>query len=93
MHIAAMNPDAVNTEDLNPEVVAKERGILAEAARTEGKPESIIEKMIDGRMQKFYAERVLNEQPFVKDDSQTVGKYAVAGGIKVKKFEYWQLGN
>ncbi len=92
MHIAAMNPDAVNTEDLDPEVVAKERGILAEAARQEGKPENIIEKMIEGRMQKFYAERVLNEQPFVKDDKQTVGNYAQAGGIKVKKFEYWLLG-
>ena len=92
MHIAAMNPDAVNTEDLDPEVVAKERDILAEAARKEGKPENIIDKMIDGRMQKFYAERVLNEQPFVKDDKQTVGKYAAAGGVKVKKFEYWELG-
>ena len=42
---------------------------------------------------KFYAERVLNEQPFVKDDKQTVGKYAEAGGVKVKNFEYWQLGS
>ncbi len=92
MHIAAMNPDAVNTEDLDPEVVAKERGILTEAARKEGKPENIIEKMIDGRLRKFYAERVLNEQPFIRDDKQTVGKYAQAGGIKVKKFEYWLLG-
>ncbi|MCG8584215.1 MAG: translation elongation factor Ts [Pirellulales bacterium] len=92
MHIAAMNPDAVNVEDLPDELVAKEREILTEAARKEGKPDNVIEKMIDGRMRKFYAERVLNEQPFVKDDKQTVGKYASAGGIKVKRFEYWQLG-
>ena len=92
MHIAAMNPAAVSIEDLDPEVVAKERDILSEAARKEGKPENIIEKMIEGRMRNFYAERVLNEQPFVKDDKQTVGKYAAAGGIKVKSFHYWQLG-
>jgi elongation factor Ts len=92
MHIAAMNPDVVNIADLDANVVAKEREILAEAARKEGKPENIIDKMIEGRMRNFYAERVLNEQPFVKDDKQTVGKYAAAGGIKIKKFTYWQLG-
>jgi elongation factor Ts len=92
MHIVAMNPAAVNIEDLDSDVVAKEREILTEAARKEGKPENIIEKMIEGRMRNFYAERVLNQQPFVKDDKQTVGKYAEANGIKVKSFNYWQLG-
>jgi elongation factor Ts len=92
MHIAAMNPDAVNVADLAEDVVAKERDILTEAARKEGKPDNVIEKMIEGRMRKFYAERVLNEQPFVKDDKQTVGKFAKAGGIEVKRFDYWQLG-
>lgn len=55
MHIAAMNPSAISTEDLDPAVVAKEREILMDAARQEGKPENIIEKMVAGRMQQFYA--------------------------------------
>jgi elongation factor Ts len=92
MHIAAMNPNAVNKDDLDPALVAKEREILAEAARKEGKPEEIIEKMIDGRMRQFYAQQVLEEQPFVKDDKQTVGKYAKAADMKLLKFVHWELG-
>lgn len=92
MHIAAMNPNAVHKDDLDPALVAKEREILAEAARREGKPEEIIEKMIDGRMRQFYAQQVLEEQPFVKDDKQTVGKYAKAADMKLLKFVHWELG-
>lgn len=92
LHIAAQNPKATTIEDLDPELVAKERSILTEQAKQEGKPENIISKMIDGRMRNFYAENVLSEQPFVKDDKQTVGKIAAAGGMKLKRFTRWQLG-
>lgn len=91
MHIAAMRPDVVAVEDLDPAVVEKEREILASAARSEGKPENIIGKMVEGRLRNFYAERVLNEQPFVKDNDKTVGKVAKEAGGKVIRFIHWQL--
>jgi elongation factor Ts len=92
MHVAAMRPKSTTTAELDPALVKKEREILSEQARKEGKPENIIEKMIEGRMRNFYAEHVLSEQPFVKDDKQTVGKIAEAGGMKLKRFIRWQLG-
>ncbi len=92
MHVAAMRPLAVAIEELDQDLVAKEREILAEAARQEGKPESIIEKMVEGRMRNFYAERCLNEQPFVKDDKQTVGQAANAAGLKIVRFVHWEVG-
>jgi len=92
MHVAAMRPKALRIEDLDPADVAKEREILSEASRKEGKPENIIEKMVDGRMRNFYAEICLAEQPFVKDDKQTVGKVAEAAGMKMIRFIHWELG-
>jgi len=92
MHIAAMRPKATTTAELDPDLIAKERAILTEQARKEGKPENIIAKMIEGRMRNFYAEHVLTEQPFVKDDKQTVGKIAAAGGMILVRFLRWQLG-
>jgi elongation factor Ts len=92
MHVAAMRPKATLTAELDPSLVEKERAILTEQARNEGKPENIIGKMIEGRMRNFYAEHVLAEQPFVKDDKQTVAKVAAAGGMKLVKFVRWQLG-
>jgi len=92
MHVAAMRPKATTTAELDPELVKKERAILTEQAKKEGKPDNIIEKMIEGRMRNFYAEHVLSEQPFIKDDKQTVGKVAGAGGMKLKRFVRWQLG-
>jgi elongation factor Ts len=92
MHVAAMRPKATTNAELDKALVEKERAILTEQARKEGKPENIIEKMIEGRMRNFYAEHVLAEQPFVKDDKQTVGKVAAAGGMKLVKFVRWQLG-
>lgn len=92
MHIAAMKPKAATTAELDPALVKKEREILTEQARNEGKPDNIIEKMIEGRMRNFYAEHVLAEQPFVRDDKQSVGKVAAAGGMKLVRFVRWQLG-
>ncbi|MCI0360633.1 MAG: translation elongation factor Ts [Planctomycetaceae bacterium] len=92
MHIAAMRPLAVNKEEVDPKVVDKERAILREQALAEGKPANIVDKMVEGRLKNFYAERVLLEQPFVKENSISVGKYAESKGMKVKKFVHWELG-
>ena len=92
MHVAAMRPAVVAKEDLDPAAVAKEREILGEAARKEGKPENIIAKMVEGRLKNYYAEQVLLEQPFVKDDKQTVGQFAKQHGMQVKRFVRWEIG-
>lgn len=92
MHIVAMKPEALRTEELNPEAVAKERELLKAAALQEGKPEAIIDKMVDGRLRNFFAEKVLLEQPFVKDDKQTVGQYAKSNNMQIKKFVFYILG-
>jgi elongation factor Ts len=91
MHVAAMRPAVLYKEELDPALVAKEREILAAAARAEGKPEKIIEKMVEGRLRNFYAECCLAEQPFVKDDKKTVGEVAKEGGMKLVRFVRWEL--
>jgi len=92
MHVVALAPQAIRKEDLDPSVVDKEREILSEAARKEGKPENIIAKMIEGRLRNFFSQCVLLEQPFVKDDKQTVGQLAKSAGLDVKSVENWKLG-
>ncbi|HRX79801.1 MAG TPA: translation elongation factor Ts [Pirellulaceae bacterium] len=92
MHIAAMRPAALNVEDLDAAEVEKERGILREAALQEGKPENIVDKMVEGRIRSYYAERVLLEQPFVKEPKQTVGQYAKENGMEISQFIHWVLG-
>ncbi len=93
MHIAAMKPAALSGEQLDPEVIAKEREFLTAAAKSEGKPDNIIEKMVEGRLRQFIAERALLEQPFVKDDKQTVGQYAKSEGMTVKNYWHWILSS
>ena len=92
MHIVAMAPKAVSKEELDPAAVEKEREILTEAALAEGKPANIVDKMIEGRLRNFFSQCVLLEQPFVKDDKQTVGKLAQSSGIEVKTMENWSHG-
>jgi elongation factor Ts len=92
IQIASMNPEVLSKEDLDQALVAKEREILSEAARKEGKPEAIIGKMVEGRLRNFFAEKVLLEQPFVKDDKRTVGKFAQDNGMKVLRYIHWVLG-
>lgn len=92
MHIAAMKPAALNVADLDAAEVEKERGILREAALQEGKPENIVDKMVEGRLRSYYAERVLLEQPFVKEPKQSVGQFAKENGMEVKQFIHWVLG-
>jgi elongation factor Ts len=98
MHIAASNPLAVDREDLDAEVIAKEREIYLEQAKNEGKPENIAEKIVDGRLEKYYQEVCLLEQPFVKDPDQTVkdlviGLTAKIGEkISIRRFACFRLG-
>ncbi|MCE9529061.1 MAG: translation elongation factor Ts [Planctomycetales bacterium] len=92
MHVAAMHPLAVVKEEIDPALVASEREILRAAALAEGKPANIVDKMVEGRLKNFYAEKVLSEQPFVKENTQTVGAYAGGHKMKVKQFVHWVLG-
>lgn len=92
MHVAAMKPAAAVKDEVDPAIVEAERNVQIERARSEGKPENIIEKMIEGRMRNFYSEIVLEEQAFVKDDKQSVGDVAKAAGMKIKGFKLWKVG-
>jgi len=93
MHIAAIRPQAVSRDQLDPALVEKEREILSEAARQEGKPEKIIAKMVEGRLRNFFAEHCLLDQPFVKaeDGKTTVGKVAKQAGMNILQFVHWEL--
>ena len=98
MHVAAAGPLAVRAEEVDPAVVARERGIFAEQARESGKPESIVEKMVEGRVRKFFEEVVLLSQAFVVDTEKTVdaalkAAEADAGApIRVTEFVCFRLG-
>jgi elongation factor Ts len=93
MHIAAMKPAALDSASLDQEMVEKEREILRSAALAEGKPEKIVDKMVEGRMRNFFAERCLMAQPFVKDDKQTVADYAKQHGMTIKNYWHWVIGD
>lgn len=74
LHIAAMNPQYLRREDVPTELLMKERSIIVEQLRNEKKPAEMIDKIAEGKLEKFYSELVLLEQPFVKDDKKTVGQ-------------------
>ncbi len=92
MHIAATAPKFLSIADVDAETAAHERGIYAEQAKASGKPEAIIEKMVEGRMQKFYQEAVLLEQPFVMDPDKKVKDVLAAAGVTVTSFARFALG-
>jgi len=98
LHIASADPVAVSVEDVPKAVLDREREIYRAQAAESGKPEKVWDKMVEGRVKKFYEERVLLEQPFVKDDKQTVGQLvkAVSGkvgeNVMVRRFVRFQLG-
>jgi elongation factor Ts len=81
MHVASANPQSVSQDDLDSELVERERTILAEQARASGKPEEIIDKMVEGRLRKFFEEVVLLDQTFVIDGENKVGQ-AIAEAAK-----------
>lgn len=98
MHIAAANPLGIQREDVPQDVVDRERAIFVEQAKESGKPANIVEKMVDGKMRKFYEENVLMEQAFVKDPDKTIADYlneliAKTGErIVIRRFVRYQLG-
>ncbi|MBC8493543.1 MAG: elongation factor Ts [Candidatus Thioglobus sp.] len=92
MHVAAARPECVTEDELNPELLEREKAIFVEQARESGKPDNIIEKMIGGRMKKFVNEVTLYGQAFVKDPDTTVGALAKANNAEVKSFVRFEVG-
>ena len=98
MQIAAMHPRWVSPEDVPQDAMEREREILTEQAKTEGKPEAVIEKMVEGRLRKYYEENCLLKQPYIRNDSVTIedllnelmGK--TGERIVVRRFARYQVG-
>jgi len=97
MHIAAAKPRFATREEVTEEVLGKEREIFAHQAKESGKPENIIDKIVTGKMEKFYAENCVLEQPFVKDTNVTIGelikqKIALLGeNINLSQFARFEI--
>ena len=98
LHIASADPIGINPEDIPAETIERERRIAEEQVAAEGKPEAIRTKIVEGKVRKFIAERTLLEQPFVKDESKTVGQLVkeVSGklgeAVVVKRFARFRIG-
>lgn len=98
MHIAAANPLGVQREDIPAEAIERERAIFLAQARESGKPENILEKMVEGKMRKYYEEVVLLEQKYVKDPDKTIQDYLnelvakIGEKILIRRFTRFQLG-
>ena len=98
LHVAASSPLYVSREEVPAGVIQKEREIYAEAAKAEGKTGGIVEKIVDGRLEKFYQETCLLEQPFVKDQDLSIQQLinqriaTIGENIKVKRFTRYVLG-
>ena len=92
MHIAATNPAALNEAELDGAVVEKERQVQIDIARESGKPEQVIEKMIEGRMKKYMAEITLVNQSFVINPDLTVGKAADEAGAEITGYVRMEVG-
>lgn len=98
MHIAAMNPLCIRPDDLDPAYIEKEKEIIREQLKMEGKPAAIVEKIIDGKMQKVYSEKCLLSQPFVKNDQVTIKELLeeliakLGENIKIERFARFEVG-
>jgi elongation factor Ts len=98
MHIAASAPMCVEREELDATAIAKEREIFRTQAINEGKPEKIVDKIADGKMEKYFSEVVLMEQPFVKDNDKSVAEHlketigSLGENIQIKRFARFRLG-
>jgi len=99
MHVAATDPRFLRKEEVTPEVLAKEKEIYRAQALASGKPEKVVEKIIEGKMEKFYEEVCLLEQHFIKDPSQTVGQVVASAigklgeNITVRRFMRFKVGD
>ena len=98
LHIAAMSPSYLTRDEVPQEDLEREAEVLRNQALAEGKPEQIVEKIVSGRMNKFYEEMVLMDQPFVKDDKMTIGELVTDSirttgeNIKIRRFARFELG-
>ena len=92
MHVAATRPAALDVDSVDPQALERERAVLVEQAKASGKPDAIIEKMVDGRIRKFYEEVVLLEQIWVHDGESRVRKIVEKAGAKLTGFDPFQLG-
>jgi len=92
MHIAANKPEFMTISDVDPKAVEREKKVFIESGATAGKPENIVEKMVEGRIKKWYAESVLEEQPFVMDPSKTVKEVVTEHGGKLAGYAFYVLG-
>ena len=92
MHVAAVNPASLSADDLDPAIVEKERQVQIDIARESGKPEAVIEKMIEGRMQKFLSEVTLVNQAFVINPDLTVAAAAKEAGVELTGFVRLEVG-
>ncbi|MGC9365286.1 MAG: translation elongation factor Ts [Fidelibacterota bacterium] len=98
MHIAATNPAAIRREEIDPQIVEKEREIYLEQARGQNKPENILERIVDGKLDKFFQESCLLEQAYVKDPQKTIKEYLtetiarMGENISISRFVRYQLG-
>ena len=92
MHVAAARPEALDTSAVDPSALERERAVLAEQARASGKPEAIIEKMVEGRIRKYYEEVVLLEQVWVHDGESRVKAVVQKAGLNLSGFARFHLG-
>jgi elongation factor Ts len=92
MHVAAMKPVSLSSNDVPADLIAKERSIAEQKAAESGKPAEIVAKMVDGSIQKYLKEVSLLNQPFVKNDKQTIEQYLKAGNASVQKFALFVVG-
>ncbi len=92
MHIAAIQPAAISRADIPADTVAKEQEIIREQVAASGKPAAMIDKITSGKLDRWFSERVLEEQPFVKDDKKSVGEVCKQAGIKVTRFVRLRVG-
>ena len=93
MQVAALNPVATNSDEVPADLREKELEIAREAARNEGKPDNIVERIAEGKLQRYFKDHVLIEQPFVKDSSISVKEMLKQAGVEVKRFLRFGLGN
>ena len=98
MHIAAANPSFLDRTEVPNETLDKEREILRAQALNEGKPEKIVDRMVEGRVEKFYKENCLVDQPFVKNPDMTIAQYVneriqqTGENIKIRRFVRYEMG-
>jgi elongation factor Ts len=92
MHIAAINPKYVSRDQVSQEEIAREREVLTQQALNEGKPENIVAKMVEGRLNKFYEDICLLEQSFVKNPDVKVRQFVESNGATVKSFVRYEVG-